>query len=57
MAGEETGQDKTEDATPKRLADARGKGDVPRSQELNTVLMLLISILGISVLGATGDQA
>jgi flagellar biosynthetic protein FlhB len=57
MAGEETGQDKTEDATPKRLADARGKGDVPRSQELNTVLMLLISILGISVLGATGVQA
>lgn len=57
MAAQETGQDKTEDATPKRLADARAKGDVPRSRELNTVLMMLASMLGFAFLGSTGVQA
>ncbi|MGK0281787.1 MAG: flagellar biosynthetic protein FlhB [Patiriisocius sp.] len=57
MAGQESAQDKTEDATPKRITDAREKGDVPRSQELNTVLMLLASMLGMAVLGKTGVQA
>ncbi|MDB4224387.1 flagellar biosynthesis protein FlhB [Granulosicoccus sp.] len=57
MAGQDTGADKTEDATPKRLADARGKGDVPRSKELNTVLMMLASMLGFAMLGGTGVQA
>lgn len=38
---DETGQERTEQATPKRREDARGKGQVPRSRELNTVLILL----------------
>lgn len=57
MAAQESGQDKTEDATPKRITEAREKGDVARSQELNTVLMLLASMLGIAALGGTGVQA
>lgn len=38
-------QDKTEQATPKRLADARKKGDVPRSREL--------TMTGVMLTGAT----
>ncbi|SIS47016.1 flagellar biosynthesis protein FlhB [Neptunomonas antarctica] len=38
---EETGQEKTEDPTPKRLREAREKGDIPRSKELNATALLL----------------
>lgn len=38
---EESGQEKTEEPTAKRLADAREKGDVPRSRELVTMAVLL----------------
>ncbi|ASJ71786.1 flagellar biosynthesis protein FlhB [Granulosicoccus antarcticus] len=58
MAGQQdSGQDRTEDASPKRLADARKKGDVPRSKELNTVLMLLASLIGFAILGSNGVNA
>lgn len=58
MAGApDSGQDRTEEATPKRLADARKKGDVPRSKELNTVLMLLASLIGFAFLGGGGVHA
>lgn len=57
MAGEDTGAERTEDATPKRIQDARKKGDVARSKELNTVLMLLASLVGFAVLGGTGVSA
>ncbi|MFK7890282.1 MAG: flagellar biosynthesis protein FlhB [Granulosicoccus sp.] len=57
MAEESSGQERTEKATPKRLADARKKGDVPRSRELNTVLMLLASVSGFAVLGSRGVQS
>lgn len=58
MAGApDSGQDRTEDASPKRLADARKKGDVPRSKELNTLLMLLASLVGFAMLGKGGVQA
>ena len=39
------GQDKSEDPTPKRKQDAHEKGQVPRSRELNTSLVLLASAL------------
>jgi len=35
---EDTGQDKTEEPTEKRLKDARKKGQIPRSKELNTFM-------------------
>ncbi|MGB0468038.1 MAG: flagellar biosynthesis protein FlhB [Pontibacterium sp.] len=38
---EETGQEKSEEPTAKRLSDAREKGDVPRSRELVTMAVLL----------------
>ncbi len=44
MAGE-----KTEKPTPKRRAEARKKGQVARSQDLNGALMLLVAIFLLSV--------
>jgi flagellar biosynthetic protein FlhB len=41
MADEETGQERTEEATPRRLERAREEGQVPRSRELGTAAILL----------------
>lgn len=41
MAEQDTGQERTEEATPKRRQDAKEKGDIPRSKELNTTAILL----------------
>ncbi|MFP4694995.1 flagellar biosynthesis protein FlhB [Thiohalospira sp.] len=41
MAENEDGQEKTEDPTPKRMQDAREKGQVPRSRELTTMGMVM----------------
>ncbi|MFT8233012.1 flagellar biosynthesis protein FlhB [Pseudomonas guariconensis] len=41
MAESESGQDKTEEPTDKRRRDAREKGEVARSKELNTVAVTL----------------
>lgn len=49
MADEASGQEKTEDATPKRLRDARKKGQVARSRDLSTIVML-IAAFGLIVL-------
>lgn len=38
---EESAQEKTEEATPKRLRDARKKGQVARSRDLNTIVILI----------------
>ncbi|GAB4259080.1 MAG: flagellar biosynthesis protein FlhB [Methylomicrobium sp.] len=38
---EDAGQDKTEEPTDKRLSDARDKGQIARSRELNTFVMLI----------------
>ena len=40
---EDTGQDKTEEPTAKRLSESRKKGQVPRSKELNTFVTLIVS--------------
>lgn len=48
---EETGQEKTEQATPKKLNDAAKKGQVPRSRELNTVAMLIGAACTLIVMG------
>ena len=42
---------KTEKATPKRRQDARKEGQVPRSMELNSALILLCTFWGIKALG------
>lgn len=46
-------QEKTEDATPKRLSEAREQGNVPKSVELNSVFILLF---GLSALSFTGSE-
>jgi len=51
MAEEETGQEKTEEPTAKRLKDAREKGDIARSKELTTTVLLLAAAMGLTVFG------
>ncbi|MEL7046125.1 MAG: flagellar biosynthesis protein FlhB [Pseudomonadota bacterium] len=53
MAEEQTGQERTEQPTERRLQEARKKGQVPRSRELNTMLSLLFAATGLWVLGAS----
>lgn len=51
MAENENGQEKTELPTPKRLQDARDKGDSPRSQELATAAVFLAAALAMMAFG------
>jgi flagellar biosynthesis protein FlhB len=51
MAENETGQERTEQPTPKRLDEAKKKGQVPRSKELNTLVSLLFAAGGLFFLG------
>ena len=48
---EESGQEKTEEPTPKRLREAREKGDVPRSKELTTTVVLMTAVLAVMIFG------
>lgn len=48
---EDSGQERTEQATPKRLDDARRKGQIARSRELNTMAMLLLGAVGLMATG------
>ena len=50
MAENQDGQEKTQEPTAKRLADARKKGQVPRSRELNTMAITLIGLGTLFVL-------
>ena len=54
MAEEQTGQERTEEPTARRLQQAREKGQVARSRELNTLLMLLPCAVALWV---TGEMA
>ncbi|HIJ77730.1 MAG: flagellar biosynthesis protein FlhB [Desulfobulbaceae bacterium] len=45
MAEESSGQEKTEDPTSRRIADARKKGDVAKSMELPSAAVLLAGLL------------
>ena len=49
MAG--SGGDKTEKATPKRREEARKKGQVAKSQDLNGAVVLLSSLFALSIWG------
>ena len=48
---EETGQERTQEATPRRKQQAREKGQTANSRELNTVLMLMISGAALFFIG------
>lgn len=51
MAEQDSAQERTEEPSAKRLHEAREKGQVPRSQELNTVMVLLASAAAMFVVG------
>ncbi len=53
MAENDTSQEKSEDPTPKRLREAREKGEVARSRELNTTLVLLTAAGTLLVMGGS----
>lgn len=44
---QDSGQEKTESPTQKRIEDSRKKGQVARSKELNTLFILMTGILGL----------
>jgi len=54
MAEEQTGQERTEEPTERRLTEARRKGQVPRSRELSTLLVTLSGALALWVSGSYG---
>lgn len=51
MAEEQQAQERTEQATPKRLEDARRKGQIPRSRELNMAAVMIGGALVIFISG------
>ncbi|MEX0166237.1 flagellar biosynthesis protein FlhB [Pseudomonas brassicacearum] len=51
MAESESGQDKTEDPTEKRLRESREKGEIARSKELNTLAVMLAGAGGLLIYG------
>ncbi|SDK32756.1 flagellar biosynthetic protein FlhB [Pseudomonas delhiensis] len=52
MAESESGQDKTEEPTEKRRREAREKGQLPRSRELNTLAVLMAGAGALLAYGA-----
>lgn len=51
------GGEKTEDATPKKLKEARDEGQVAKSTELNTAVMLFALFLVLKIyIGSIGNQ-
>jgi flagellar biosynthetic protein FlhB len=48
-----SGQEKTEQATPKRLREARETGQSARSRDLNSLILLLVASGGLLVFGKT----
>ena len=51
MAEQDTGQERTEQPTPKRLEDARKKGQVLRAREFNTLVMMLGASITVYLFG------
>ncbi len=51
MAENEDGQERTESPTPKRLKEAREKGQIPRSRDLSAAAVLMTGGVALSSLG------
>ena len=47
----EDGQERTESATPKRLEEARRKGQIPRSRDLSAAAVLMTGGVALSAMG------
>ncbi|WP_028024788.1 flagellar biosynthesis protein FlhB [Enterovibrio calviensis] len=54
---ENDGQERTEDATPRRRQQAREKGQVPRSRELASVAVLVIGAIALMWFGGSVGEA
>ena len=52
MAEHDTSQEKTEQPTPKKLREAKQKGQIPRSRELNSMSVMVIGAAGLLLMGA-----
>lgn len=52
MAESESGADKTEDPTEKRKKDSREKGEITRSKELNTFVVMLAGVCALLAFGS-----
>lgn len=59
MAETESGQERTEDATPERLRKSREEGQVPRSRELMSVSLITVGALALMAVfpGASTELA
>ena len=53
---QESAAERTEEPTPKRLQDARQKGEVARSKELDTACSLAAGAAGLAVLGPSAAR-
>lgn len=53
MAEQDTGQERSEQPTAKRLDDARRKGQIARSRELNTMVIMVLAAVAGLMLGQT----
>jgi flagellar biosynthetic protein FlhB len=51
MAEEDSDLERTEPASPRRLEEARSKGNVPRSRELGTFAVLMAGAIALMILG------
>ncbi|VAX03937.1 Flagellar biosynthesis protein FlhB [hydrothermal vent metagenome] len=51
MAQNDNGQERSEEATGKRKQESRDKGQIARSKELTTVIMMLVGCAGFLLLG------
>lgn len=52
MAENDTSQEKTEEPTPKKLREAREKGQIPRSKELNSMSIMVAGAMGLLMMGS-----
>ena len=53
MAENQDGQEKSQEPTGKRVQDAREKGQVPRSRELNTMMLTLVGAIALIAMGSS----
>ena len=52
MAEQDSDAERTEEASPRRLEEARNKGNIPRSRELNTFAITMAGAVSLLILGA-----
>jgi len=57
MADNDSGQEKTEEPTPKRQQKARDDGEIPRSKDLTTFAVLITSTFGLFLFGGVAADS